>query len=203
MVYFNTQNMLYTDRYINIISFFIAVIIFLILDSILFDNSKIDTLKIQVEKIFDKIYENQINQNEENNIAVEQNNIQLGNWYIEIPKINLSAPIAEGTSQEILKSNIGHLENTPLENGNIVLTAYNKGHENNFFENLKNLRKDDEIIYTHGKYKMTYVIDKIEIIEETDTSYLSSFDEDKITLITGIENQTQYKRYVQATSLIN
>ena len=49
--------------------------------------------------------------------------------------------------------------------------------------------------------KKTYKVEKIEIIENTDWSYLEKTDENKITLITCIENEPLYRRCVQAVEL--
>lgn len=48
------------------------------------------------------------------------------NWYIEIPKINLIAPISEGTTQEIMSKYVGHFENTSVWEGNVGLAAHNR-----------------------------------------------------------------------------
>ncbi len=44
-----------------------------------------------------------------------------------------------------------------------------------------------------------YLIDKIEIIRNTDWSYLEKTEENKITLITCVENEPNLRRCVQAT----
>lgn len=48
------------------------------------------------------------------------------NWYIEIPKINLIAPISEGTTQETMSKYVGHFENTSVWEGNVGLAAHNR-----------------------------------------------------------------------------
>lgn len=45
------------------------------------------------------------------NLQWEENQIT---WRLEIPTIALDAPIAEGTSDEIMNSFIGHFEDTPM-----------------------------------------------------------------------------------------
>lgn len=62
---------------------------------------------------------------------IEEKNLEKGNkttsvWQIEIPKINLIAPIAEGTSQDVMNEYVGHFENTSLWKGNIGLAAHNR-----------------------------------------------------------------------------
>lgn len=47
-------------------------------------------------------------------------------WQIEIPKINLVAPIEEGTSIEVMNKFVGHFESTSKWNGNIGLAAHNR-----------------------------------------------------------------------------
>ena len=47
-------------------------------------------------------------------------------WQIEIPIINLTAPIAEGTTQDVMREFVGHFEETSLWNGNIGLAAHNR-----------------------------------------------------------------------------
>ena len=51
-------------------------------------------------------------------------------WQLEIPAIHLTAPIAEGTTQEIMKEYVGHFEETSLWNGNIGLAAHNRRFSN-------------------------------------------------------------------------
>ena len=187
--------MIYTNKNINLISLIITLIIFLILNIYYFQIQE----KIPKD-IFQKIKENYL-KNEQTVLNEKEDNYEkeIENWYIEIPKINLKAPIAEGTDKNILNNNVGHFSNTDLKEGNIGLAGYNKGGKNNYFENLKNLKIDDEIIYKYENYKKIYIIDKIEIIKNTNWRYLNKTDENKITLITGIENETEYRRCIQAT----
>ena len=71
-------------------------------------------------------------------------------WEIEIPKIDLVAPISEGTSQEVMLEYVGHFEDTNLLNGNVGLASHNRGYPINYFARLKELEFDDEIIYKQG-----------------------------------------------------
>ena len=120
-------------------------------------------------------------------------------WQIKIPKIKLEAPIAEGTTVEVMNKFVGHFEETNLWNGNVGLAAHNRGYPVNYFENLKKLNFGDEIIYIKGKNKRIYKVDTIEIIKETDWSYLQKSKENKITLITCVENNPEYRLCIQGT----
>src|SRR5699024_8190058 len=74
-------------------------------------------------------------------------NLEEQTWQIEIPTIDLSAPISQGTTQEIMKEYVGHFENTVFWQGNIGLAAHNRGFPINYFEKIKDLKIGDEIIY--------------------------------------------------------
>ena len=102
---------------------------------------------------------------------------------------------------EVLNKKVGHFEETNVENGNVGLAAHNRGYEYNFFQNLKNVKIDDEIFYRHENFEKTYIIDTIEIIQNSDWSYLEKTDENKITLITCVENEPDFRRCVQATEI--
>lgn len=91
-----------------------------------------------------------------------------------------------------------HFEATPKTEGNVCLAAHNRGYKVNYFENLKNLKGGEEIIYTKGKFAKTYIVERNIKISETDWSYLENSNKNKITLITCIENEPAYRRCVQA-----
>jgi len=140
----------------------------------------------------------------ETNREISSSNIiqsekKLQEWKIEIPSISLIANISEGTDEETLNKFVGHFELTPNTEGNVGLAAHNRGYPINYFENLKNLKEGEEIIYTCGEFTKTYIVNKNIKISETDWSYLENSNENKITLITCIENEPTYRRCVQAT----
>ena len=120
-------------------------------------------------------------------------------WKIEIPAISLIANISEGIEEQILNKYVGHFSTTPKIDGNVGLAAHNRGFDVNYFANLKNLKGGEEIIYTYGEITKTYVVEKNIKISEIDWSYLENSNENKITLITCIENEPEYRRCVQAT----
>ena len=191
--------MIYTNKFINLISLILSIIIFGIIYFCFFNKNT------PIEKVSNLIYEININKenDRENKNNKEQETLDLGNWYIEIPTINLSAPIAEGTDESTLNTKVGHFLDTPIETGNVGLAAHNRGYEYNFFQNLKKIKKEDKIIYTHDDFKRTYIVDKIEIIENTNWEYLKNSEENKITLITCVENEPKYRRCVQAVEAEN
>lgn len=119
-------------------------------------------------------------------------------WYLEIPTIKLNANIAEGTSKEILDKFIGHFEESQHWIGNVCLAAHNRGYENNYFAEAKKLKKGDKIIYYYKGSSREYLVEKNDIIQDTDLSCLEDTEENTITLITCVENEENYRRCIKA-----
>ena len=121
----------------------------------------------------------------------EQENKENQNkgWCIEIPKIELTAQIAEGTTEEIMNAFVGHFEQTSQWNGNVGLAAHNRGYPVNYFERIKELQKGDSIIYYTSQGKRIYEVENVLIIQDIDWLYLEKTEENKITLITCVEDK--------------
>lgn len=104
---------------------------------------------------------------------------------------------------EVLNEYVGHFEDTSKETGNIGLAGHNRGYKNNYFERLKELKEGDKIYYYHNNYKKEYTVEKHIIIKDTDWTNLENTIENKITLITCVENQKEYRRCIQGKEIIN
>lgn len=197
-----------------LISFIISFIILIFLNQVffntqnqIFDNSleKLipDNISLELEIPNNVNIKTMTSQNSQNIIenTIQTNTKQEDLWQLEIPKINLRAQIAEGTSMEIMNSYIGHFEETTRENGNIGLAAHNRGYKVNYFKDIKLLEKEDLIIYTYNSVKIKYLVNETGIIKDTDWSKLENDNQDKITLITCLEDEPEYRRYVQAIKI--
>lgn len=161
-------------------------------------------------KVTNEITVTEENTNKEENIEIMKENEQKEKeieetkeniWQVEIPKINLIAPIAEGTSQEIMLEFVGHFEDTSIWNGNIGLAAHNRGYPINYFSRLKDLVKGDEIIYKSEFGTKKYSINTIVIIEDTDWSYLEETIDNRITLITCVANEPTKRLCIQGLEI--
>ena len=182
----------YSSIYINLLSLFITLIIFGVIQ-LFFSNYDTFTKKSSLKADFEVENTIQETTKDENIEKTEERDI----WYIEIPKINLKADIREGTTKEIMEDYIGHFEETKKEEGNVGLAAHNRGYKNNYFERLKELKEGDSIFYNyHGQIK-EYLVIKHVIIKDTDWSYLEETEDNKITLITCVENEPEYRRCIQ------
>ena len=123
------------------------------------------------------------------------------NWILEIPKIDLKANINFGTTEEVMNEFIGHFDTTEVWTGNIGLAAHNRGYPVNYFGRLKELQIGDEIKYTTVYGTKIYKVVISTIIEDTDWSYLQKTEENKLTLITCVENEPKYRRCIQAIEI--
>ena len=119
-------------------------------------------------------------------------------WKLEIPKINLVANIAEGTNKEILDQYIGHFEETQKYVGNIGLAAHNRGYKVNYFQKLKELEIGDVIYYTYNGIQKNYVVELKTIIKDTEWNKLRNTEDNRLTLITCVEDKPSFRRCIQA-----
>ena len=117
---------------------------------------------------------------------------------ILIPKINVEAPIKEGTTAETLKEAVGHFSNTKYWNGNIGLASHNRGTYAHYFENINQLNNGDEIIYQTKLGTRVYAVESVTEISEEDFSVLNNTNKNYITLITCIKNKQNMRLCVKA-----
>lgn len=204
----------YTKRYINIVSFLITILIFILITNFSIILKQIDFNLPPISYMFKrktvlvelsssnikKDTQEEVTEIKNKSLETElQNNYgQKEIWKIIIPKISLEAEISEGTSKEVMNKYVGHFEETSIKNGNIGLAAHNRGYEVNYFKKIKQLKQGDKIIYKYKDFEKIYTVDKNIIIKDTDWSYLERTEENKITLITCVENEPEYRRCVQA-----
>ena len=193
----------FSHKNILLISFIISILIFIFFDQIFFKNQN-KFFENSLEKIIPDNIEIEL-KTPNNTVAISeqyQNKIDTKKiWQIEIPRINLVAPIAEGTSANIMNEYVGHFEETPKNKGNIGLAAHNRGYKVNYIQNLKLLQKGDLIIYTYNGEISKYSVNELGIIKDIDWSKLESSSQDKLTLITCLEDEPEYRRYIQAVKL--
>lgn len=115
-------------------------------------------------------------------------------WQIEIPQISLIANIVEGTKKENLSQYVCHFEKSSIKQGNVCLATSNK--------DIKLLKEGDEIKYRADEFEKTYIIEKSRIIKDTEWEFLAENEENMLTLITYIENQSEYRRCIIAVEKV-
>ena len=131
---------IYTKRYVNIVSLLITIIIYIFLIKNNYNPNKIDFKIHLISNILKKnsvlveLNSNNINQETKDNSEIQNNytitqtkeNLETTeekNWKIIIPKISLEANISEGTRKETMDKYVGHFEETSKKDGNIGLAG--------------------------------------------------------------------------------
>ena len=102
---------------------------------------------------------------------------------IDIPRLHLSAAVAEGDDDKTLGKAVGHLPDTPLpwhRRGNVALAAHRDG----LFRALEGIRLNDDIrmFTSHGEFH--YRVTKTHIVDPDDVWVIAPTDTPTITLIT-------------------
>lgn len=136
-------------------------------------------------------------------LRTDINIYQTNSWRIKIPSLGIDAPIAEGTSQEALRRTVGHFEQSSIWDGNVALAGHNRGYRCNFFQEIKKLEDGDIIIYSTAQGERKYKVVLNKIIRDTNWTYVSPTEDNRITLITCEENKKEYRRCIQGIEIKN
>jgi sortase A len=101
---------------------------------------------------------------------------------LEIPKLQLTAPVFEGTDDLTLNRGVGRIAGTARigERGNIGIA----GHRDGFFRGLKDIHEGDTIELQVAKKTIAYRVRQIEIVNPENTGVLASSADSELTLVT-------------------
>ena len=101
---------------------------------------------------------------------------------IEIPRIHISAMVAEGTSERVLRVAVGHITGTALpgQTGNVALA----GHRDRFFRRLGDLKTGDVIKLTTPRGQYLYGVRFTSIVTPSETWVLDPSVGQTLTLVT-------------------
>lgn len=102
---------------------------------------------------------------------------------VDIPRLDLSAAVAEGDDAKTLEKAVGHLPDTPFpwqRRGNVALAAHRDG----LFRRLEHVRLDDEVRVTTARGKFHYRVRKTHIVDPDDVWVVAPTSSPTLTLIT-------------------
>lgn len=101
---------------------------------------------------------------------------------IEVPRLHLSAAVANGDDDGTLRVAIGHLPDTPFpwEEGNSALA----GHRDTFFRELRRIRVNDVMRMATPYGDFAYHVTRTLIVAPDDLSVLAQTNEPTLTLVT-------------------
>lgn len=117
-----------------------------------------------------------------------------------IPCLNIEAPIKDGTSQDVMRTSVGHFVESDYWNGNVSFASHNSGTSAHYFEKINNLKENDEIEYITKTGIRKYKVKEVKKIESTDWSMVLKSELNSgntITLITCITGQPNYRLCVR------
>lgn len=103
---------------------------------------------------------------------------------IQIPAIQVDAPVVQGDGWEQLKKGVGQHAGTanPGEKGNAVLSAHNDIF-GEIFRDLDRLQPGDQIILFTNQRSYTYLVVDTLVVEPTDVEVMASTSQPNVTLI--------------------
>lgn len=119
---------------------------------------------------------------------------------LKINAIDLNLKVYEGTTETSMKKGLGHFVSSDYYEGNVCIAGHNRGVNTNFGK-LKKLEIGDKITYKTKLGSKNYKVTSIEKISADDFSKLTSTQQNKITLITCVENQPMLRLCVQAEEI--
>jgi sortase A len=101
---------------------------------------------------------------------------------LEIPRIHISAVVAEGTSPRVLSRAVGHAVGTALpgQAGNVTLAA----HRDTFFRHLGDIRSGDIIQVDEPGHAYKYQVRFTAVVGPKDTWVLEPTEKETLTLLT-------------------
>jgi sortase A len=103
---------------------------------------------------------------------------------IQIPAINVDAPIVQGDGWEQLKKGVAqHIGSAdPGQDGNVVLSAHNDVY-GEIFRYLDRLSPGDQVILYTQQRQYTYIVDRTVLVEPTAVEVMASTGSPTVTLI--------------------
>ena len=123
---------------------------------------------------------------------------------IQIPSINIDAPIVQGDGWEQLKKGVGQNVGSanPGQTGNVVLSAHNDVY-GEIFRYLDKLVPGDQVIIYTQQRQYVYVVDRTAIVEPTAVEVMASTGSPTTTLISCYPYLVNKQRIVVFARLQN
>lgn len=123
---------------------------------------------------------------------------------VQIPVLNVDAPIVQGDGWEQLKKGVGQHLGTPNPGsvGNMVFSAHNDVY-GEIFRYLDQLEPGDEILVFTQQRQYTYVVSGTQIVEPTQVEVMAATTEPTATLISCYPYLKDQQRIVVFANLKN
>lgn len=137
-----------------------------------------------------------VESSENDNKQIELPENMLG--IVNIDKIGLSAPLAEGTDNKSIMYALGHFKNTamPGEMGNFAVAGHRSYTFGEYFSRLDELERGDRIEVLYNGKRYNYEVTNCFVVEPEQTEVLNSTDKPVITLVTCTPKWTATHRLI-------
>jgi sortase A len=121
---------------------------------------------------------------------------------LQIPAINVDAPVVQGDGWEQLKKGVGQHVGTadPGQDGNVVLSAHNDVF-GEIFRDLDKLKKGDQIVVYTAIRAYTYVVTSSEVVEPSRVDVMAATSSPTLTLISCTPYRVDNKRIIISAEL--
>ena len=114
---------------------------------------------------------------------------------LKISKLGLNVKVYEGENN--LEKGVGHFADTAVFAGNVAIAGHNRG-VNSYFGEIHHLKLGDEITYTTKLGTKKYAVTSVRKINAADFSFLRETSDNRLTLITCVKNEPNFRWCVQA-----
>lgn len=123
---------------------------------------------------------------------------------IQIPAINIDAPVVQGDGFEQLKKGVGQNIGSanPGQTGNVVLSAHNDVY-GELFRYLDKLAPGDQVVLYTQQRQYIYIVDRTAIVEPTAVEVMASTGSPTVTLISCYPYLVNKQRIVVFARLQN
>jgi sortase A len=123
---------------------------------------------------------------------------------IQIPAIEIDAPVVQGDGWEQLKKGVGQNVGSanPGQDGNVVLSAHNDVY-GELFRYLDKLQPGDQVVLYTQQRQYTYVVDRTAVVEPTAVEVMASTGSPTVTLISCYPYLVDKQRIVVFARLQN
>jgi sortase A len=123
---------------------------------------------------------------------------------IQIPAINIDAPVVQGDGWEQLKKGVGQNFGSanPGQSGNVVLSAHNDVY-GELFRYLDKLAPGDQVVLYTQQRQYVYVVDRTALVEPTAVEVMASTGSPTVTLISCYPYLVDKQRIVVFARLQN
>ena len=102
---------------------------------------------------------------------------------------------------ESMNLGAGHFSFTGINNGNVALIGHNRGSRNGFFSFVRLLHDGDILRLDMGGVVRTYEVFLRTTVYDNDFSYLQQFQDNRLTLVTCLENVRNKRRIISAIEI--